>query len=95
MEKTHTVKSSASYAAVQIGLKRPFHPVENVLSDTMKKEFERRFDEGYNIEDNTYAGTCWKYTKAWKICQMKQGNLKLHPMKQKTSMFKRDQELKV
>ena len=63
-EKLQTVKSTASNAAEQVGLKRAFQTVENVLSDTMKKEFERRFDESYNIEDKTYKGACWKIYKS-------------------------------
>ena len=47
---------------------RTFQIIDKQLPEDMRKNFEKRFSEGYDLEDNTHKGILWKiYSNARKF----------------------------
>ena len=52
----------------KLGAVRTFQIIDKQLPEDMRKNFEKRFSEGYDLEDNTHKGILWKiYSNARKF----------------------------
>lgn len=56
----------------KLGLMRAFNVVEKILTIEQRTQFEKRFDEGYDCEDDSVNGQLWSIYKSLK--NMFQGN---------------------